>query len=62
MIEIEAEFERATALIGRIQTYCAMTKRHVGDPTYSGMEKIEELCLSLRISIANIKKAVNPPC
>lgn len=61
MTEIEAEAERATAVVNRIQSYCSMTKRHVGDPTYTALEKIEELCFSLRVSMANIKKAANPP-
>jgi len=62
MTQTETDFERATALTNRIQTYCAMTKRHVGDPTYSALEKIEELCSALRITIANIKRDVNLPC
>lgn len=62
MTKTQTEFERTTALINRIQTYCAMTRRHVGDPTYTALEKIEELCFSLRVSIANIKRDVNLPC
>ncbi len=48
--------ERATELVNRIQTYCAMTKRHVNDPMLTTLEKIEELCSSIRINIANIKR------
>ncbi len=60
MTQTETDFERANALVNRIQTYCSMTKRHVNDPMLTTLEKIEELCSALRITVANIKRDTTP--